>query len=56
MNSTSDIAIDFEPMQDDELEILEALMAELKEVKAQLSSEYQSRFNEKFNEILGETA
>ena len=56
MSSTSDMAIELEPMQDDELEILEALMAELKEAKAQLSSEYQSKFNEKFNEILGETA
>lgn len=52
--SISDMAIDFEPMQDDEM--LEALMVELKEAEAQLSSEYQSKFNEKFNEILGETA
>ena len=54
MNSTSDIAIDFEPMQDDELEMLEALMAEPTEAEQQLMAEQRSAFDKQFYEIFGE--
>ena len=53
MNSTSDIAIDFEPMQDDELEMLEALTAEPTEAEQQLMAEQQSAFDKQFNDIFG---
>ena len=49
----SDIAIDFEPMQDDELEMLEALTAEPTEAEQQLMAEQQSAFDKQFNDIFG---
>ena len=47
MSSTSDMAIEVEPMQDDEM--LEALMAELTEAEQQLMAEQQSAFDKQFN-------
>ena len=56
MSSTSDMAIDCEPMQaDDELEMLEALRAELTEAQWQLMAEQQSAFDKQFDEIFGVT-
>ena len=56
MSSISDMAIDCEPMQaDDELEMLEALRAELTEAQWQLMAEQQSAFDKQFSEIFGAT-
>ena len=54
MSSISDMAIDCEPMQpEDELEMLEALRAELTEAQWQLMAEQQSVFDKQFDEIFG---